>query len=201
MKHLIVYTHPNPMSFNHAILTTVVEELQERHQDIRVRDLYALGFDPVIRQSDYEAIARGEVSEDIRVEQGHILWADIIIFIFPIFWAGLPSLLKGYIERVYSQGFAYEFTDKGMRGLLPGKKVVVINTTGGSLKQYESSGMLESIKQTIDGGIFRFCSMEVVSHRFFMNVPFATELQRTAMLDEVQGIIQNLIASGGDRAD
>ena len=199
MKHLIVYTHPNPMSFNHAILSTVVEELQE--QDIRVRDLYSLGFDPVIRQSDYEAIARGEVPEDIRAEQGHILWADIIIFIFPIFWGGPPSLLKGYIERVYSQGFAYEFTDKGMRGLLTGKKVVIINTAGGSLKQYESSGMLESIKQTIDGGIFRFCSMEVVGHRFFLNVPFATELQRTAMLDEVRGMTQNLIASSGQRVD
>lgn len=199
MKHLIVYTHPNPMSFNHAILSTVVEELQE--EDIRVRDLYSLGFDPVIRQSDYEAIARGEVPEDIRAEQGHILWADIIIFIFPIFWGGPPSLLKGYIERVYSQGFAYEFTDKGMRGLLSGKKVVIINTAGGSLKQYESSGMLESIKQTIDGGIFRFCSMEVVGHRFFLNVPFATELQRTAMLDEVREMTQNLITSSGQRVD
>ncbi len=201
MKHLIIYTHPNPMSFNHAILTTFVEELEEQDQDIRVRNLYALGFDPVIRQGDYEAIARGVVSEDIRTEQGHILWADIIIFIFPIFWAGLPSLLKGYIERVYSQGFAYEFIDAGMRGLLSGKKVVIISTTGGSLKQYESSGMLESIKQTIDGGIFRFCSMEVVGHRFLMNVPFATELERMAMLDEVRGMAQNLIASGGQRVD
>ena len=201
MKHLIIYTHPNPLSFNHAILTTFVEELEEQDQDIRVRNLYALGFDPVIRQGDYEAIARGVVSEDIRTEQGHILWADIIIFIFPIFWAGLPSLLKGYIERVYSQGFAYEFIDAGMRGLLSGKKVVIISTTGGSLKQYESSGMLESIKQTIDGGIFRFCSMEVVGHRFLMNVPFATELERMAMLDEVRGMAQNLIASGGQRVD
>jgi len=201
MKHLIIYTHPNPLSFNHAILTTFVEELEEQDQDIRVRNLYALGFDPVIRQGDYEAIARGVVSEDIRTEQGHILWADIIIFIFPIFWAGLPSLLKGYIERVYSQGFAYEFIDAGMRGLLSGKKVVIISTTGGSLKQYESSGMLESIKQTIDGGIFRFCSMVVVGHRFLMNVPFATELERMAMLDEVRGMAQNLIASGGQRVD
>ena len=201
MKHLIIYTHPNPMSFNHAILKTIVEELQFHDQDIRVRDLYALGFDPVIRQGDYEAVARGKISDDIRAEQGHILWADIIVFIFPIFWAGLPSLLKGYIERVYSQGFAYEFTNKGMRGLLKGKKVLIISTTGGSLKQYESSGMIESIKQTIDGGIFRFCSMDVVGHTFLMNVPFATELERGAMLDSVRKMIQNLISSKGKHVD
>lgn len=201
MKHLIVYAHPNPMSFNHAIMNAFVEQLQEHDQDVRVRDLYALGFDPVIRQGDYEAFARGEVPEDIKVEQGHILWAEIITFISPIFWAGLPSLLKGYVERVFSQGFAYKVSGLEYTGLLSGKKVVIINSTGGSLKLYESSGMLDSISQTIDGGIFRFCSMEVVGHKFFMNVASKTRQQRSAMLDEVRTLAQHLVLSNGERIE
>lgn len=197
MNYLVVYTHPNPESFNHAIMKTVSEELKEREEDLRVRDLYALGFDPVIKMSDYEAMARSELPEDIMTEQGHILWADIIIFIFPVFWAGIPALLKGYIERVFTQGFAYEFAQSRFRGLLKDKKVIIINTTGGSLQMYESSGMLESIRQTIDGGIFRFCEMEVVGHKFFMNVPSATDSQRAMMLEEVRTMVQTLCETGG----
>jgi NAD(P)H dehydrogenase (quinone) len=201
MNYLVVYTHPNPVSFNHTIMQIISEELREREQDLRVRDLYALGFDPVIKMSDYEAIARAEVPEDIRTEQGHILWANIIIFIFPIFWAGIPAQLKGYIERVFTQGFAYEFVESRFRGLLKDKKVVIINTTGGSLQMYESSGMLESIRQTIDGGIFRFCEMEVLGHKFFMNVPFVTDSQRAMMLEEVRAMVQTLCETNGKRIE
>ncbi len=201
MKHLIVYTHPNPGSFNHAILMAFVNELEQLDQELRVRDLYALGFDPVIKMSDYEAVARGEVPEDIRAEQGHILWADLITCIFPIFWAGLPAVLKGYIERVYSQGFAYRIGKAGFTGLLKGKKVVIINTTGGSLKLYESSGMLDSIRQSVDGGIFGFCAMEVVGHKFFMNVPGATLSQREEMLGQVRSMARALCDSNGRRIE
>jgi len=201
MNYLIVYTHPNPVSFNHAIVQIISEELGEREQYLRVRDLYALGFDPVIKISDYEAIKHEEVPQDIRTEQGHILWADIIIFVSPVFWAGLPALLKGYIERVFTQGFAYDFVESRFRGLLKDKKAVIINTTGGSLQMYESSGMLESIRQTIDGGIFRFCEMEVLGHKFFMNVPFITDSQRAMMLEEVRDMVKTLCRTNGKRIE
>lgn len=201
MKHLIVYAHPNPKSFNHAIMKAFAEELEDLDQDVRVRDLYALGFDPVIRQGDYELFTRGEVPEDIRVEQGHIVWADVITFISPIFWAGLPSLLKGYIERVYSHGFAYRISGSEIKGLLPGKKVVIINTTGVSLEQYGIPGMVESITRTIDHGIFKFCSMDVVAHKFFMGVSSKTGPQRKRMLDEVRALARNLVSSKGRSID
>ena len=194
MKHLIIYTHPNRNSFNHALMETLVEELQAHDQDVQVRDLYALKFDPIIKQSDYEMIARGEVPEDVGREQEYIRWADSIFFICPIFWSGLPALLKGYIERIFSQGFAFKFVEQEFKGLLVGKKVVIINTTGGSLTMYQSSGMLGSIRQTI-GGIFRSCAMDIVSHTIFMNVPFSTERERTQMLEDVREIARTIAES------
>jgi len=191
MKHLIIYTHPNRDSFNNAIMRTLSERLLSLDQDVRVRDLYAMKFDPVIKQSDYDMLAHGEVPDDVVQEQEFIGWADIIYLICPIFWAGLPAMMKGYIERVFSQGFAYRLAEQGLEGLLGGKKAVIINTTGGSLKAYQASGMLESIKQTIDGGIFRFCNMKVISHKFFLNVPFSTEIERSRILEDIQDIARD----------
>jgi NAD(P)H dehydrogenase (quinone) len=89
-------------------------------------------------------------------------------------------------------GFAYTFEKDRPKGLLKGKRVVIINTTGGSLKLYQSSGMFESIRQTIDGGIFRFCAMEIVEHRFFTGVSTSTEDDRRVMLEEVRNIVRSL---------
>ena len=98
MKHLIVYCHPNPESFNHAILTTLSKALREAGHELRVRDLYALGFDPVLTGSELASVQKGEIPDDVRAEQEHVSWAEVITFVFPLWWAGMPAMLKGYLE-------------------------------------------------------------------------------------------------------
>ncbi|HWR68389.1 MAG TPA: NAD(P)H-dependent oxidoreductase [Desulfomonilia bacterium] len=192
MNHLVVYAHPNPASFNHAILDAYTSELKASGHEVRIRDLYAVPFDPVIVQSDYDMINRGTPPEDIRREHDLIRWAGTMTFIFPIFWAGMPAMLKGYIEKVFSLGFAYIFEGDRPKGILKGKKAVIINTTGGALNYYQKSGMIENIRQTIDGGIFRFCGFQVLEHRFFVGVPISTPAERSLMLEEVRGIARSL---------
>jgi NAD(P)H dehydrogenase (quinone) len=192
MNNLIIYVHPNPASFNHAIMDAYALELIASGHEVRIRDLYSLGFNPVITLSDYDMIDRGDPPEDIAQEQDHIKWANIISFISPIFWAGMPALLKGYVDKVFSLGFAYSFQGDRPKGLLRGKKAVILNTTGGSLMYHRKSGMLDSIRTTIDGGIFRFCGIEVLQHRFFMGVPIATLAERELMLAEVRYIARSL---------
>ena len=58
MKYLVIYAHPNPKSFCHAILETVTNALAARKKDFAVRDLYALGFDPVLKAGDFEGLQR-----------------------------------------------------------------------------------------------------------------------------------------------
>lgn len=192
MKHLVVFAHPNPASFNHAILDAYTTELKASGHEVSIRDLYAVPFDPVIVQSDYDMINRGTPPEDIRREHDLIRWAGTMTFIFPIFWAGMPAMLKGYIEKVFSLGFAYIFEGDRPKGILKGKKAVIINTTGGALNYYQKSGMIENIRQTIDGGIFRFCGFQVLEHRFFVGVPISTPAERSLMLEEVRGIARSL---------
>lgn len=80
MNHLIVYAHPRKESFNHAILETAVEGLQQKGHEVVVRDLYAMGFQPALGSSEII----GGIGEDVVQEQEHLRWADVITFIYPI---------------------------------------------------------------------------------------------------------------------
>ena len=188
MKHLVVDAHPNIASFNHAIKDTLVRVLKEKGQDVRVRDLYALHFDPVLKADDFQFFLAGKVPGDIAIEQDHVRWADQLTFLYPIWWSRMPSIAEGYIDRVFSKGFAYDETATGPVGLLPGKKVFIINTLGAPLEVVESSGGIKSMEQIIDSGTFRFCAMEMVGHKYFGSVPTVTDEERKKMLEEVVAI-------------
>ncbi len=186
MKNLIIYCHPNPKSFNRAIFETVKETLKNSGHEVKTRELYELDFSPVLKPADFEAMHQKTYSPEVLAEQNEIKWADQIIIVSPVWWFSLPAMLKGYIDRVFSFGFAYSYTKDGPVGLLKNKKVAIFNTTGGAEDFYKSSGMINSLKQTIDDGIFGFCGMEVVLHKYFFGVPATTPEVRAGMLAEAK---------------
>lgn len=190
MKCLIVYAHPNPKSFNNAVKETVVEELKRAGKEVTTRDLYALNFNPVLRGDDFGAIQKGSVLEDVKAEQEHIRAADVIVFVSPLWWTGLPAILKGYIDRVFTIGFAYAFTETGVTGLLKDKSVMLFTTTGTPHDMYEASGMFKSLGQTIDGGIFNFCGMDVIEHKYLTAIPYTTDSDRAKMLEDIRGVVR-----------
>ncbi len=194
MHYLIVYSHPNPASFNHAIRETVLKSLKQKDRAVRIRDLYALHFDPVLQGTELEGLQQGRVARDTEIEQEHVRWADVFVFIYPIWWAGMPAILRGYIDRVFSKGFAYDYGADGIKGLLGGKKVQIINTMGAPLAAYETAGIFKSIEQLTDQEMFRFCGMEVIGHQYFGSVPTVTQGERAKMLEEVARMADSLPA-------
>jgi len=189
---LIVYAHPNPRSFNAAILETCREEFARKGYETALRDLYALGFDPVLKASDLAGIQAGEIPADIRVEQEYVAAADLVTFIHPIWWTGMPAIFKGYIDRVLCYGFAYRFDAQGVIPLLRGKKALIFNTQGTPGEVYERAGMFEALKKTSDVGIYRFCGFEIVDHVFFPAVPTVDDETRRGYLGKVREIIASL---------
>jgi NAD(P)H dehydrogenase (quinone) len=188
MKHLIVYCHPNPDSFNNAIVETFIASLKEQGNEVVVRDLYAMRFDPVLKASDFEALREGNTPADIKAEQEHVKWADAFTMVYPIWWTGLPALIKGYIDRVFSYGFAYEYENDGtISKLLAGKKGLIINTHGTPAEIYSKTGMYDGLKITSDIGIYEFCGISPVGHIFFGSVPQIDDAARKKMLEEVRG--------------
>jgi NAD(P)H dehydrogenase (quinone) len=188
-KYLVVYVHPNPQSFNHAILNEVETALKEQGKDFIVRDLNALPFHPVLSAADFISFVQGRVPSEILTEQEYIKKATTIIFIHPIWWFNMPAILKGYIDRVFSRGFAYQIVDGGLKGQLVDKKVMIFNTTGGTQEDYAKFGYENAIKTAIDQGVFEFCGMTVAMHKIFYAVPTIDQRKREAMLSEIRGIV------------
>ena len=190
MKYLVIYAHPNPQSFNHAVKEVIVEELKRAGKEVAVRDLYALNFNPSLKKEDFTALEKGVVLEDVMTEQNFIQSADIMVVIFPLWWVGMPAMLKGYIDRVFTEGVAYRITDDNITGLLNSKKVLLITTTGAPQEMYEETGMFRSMGQTIDDGIFRFCGMEVIEHKYLTAIPYVTVEDRKKMLEDLKVFVR-----------
>lgn len=167
MKNLIIYAHPNPASLNHFLKQTVVESLEESGQEIVVRDLNLIHFNPVFSLEDMNGQRMGQVADAVKTEQDFISWADRVIFIYPIWWTGMPAIIKGYIDRVFSYGFAYRYDQGIQKGLLTDKKTVIINSHGKSNEEYQMMGMDKALALTSDTGIFNYCGFEIQKHFYF----------------------------------
>ncbi|MGG0414338.1 NAD(P)H-dependent oxidoreductase [Peribacillus simplex] len=191
MKHLVVYAHPNPESLNHSILGTTVNTLKKNGHEVVVRDLYALDFHPVLKPEDTAAMKAGKTPDDIKTEQEFIAEADVITFIYPIWWTGLPAILKGYVDRVFAFGFAYSAGPEGVIKLLEGKKGFIINTHGTPNEVYDEIGMTAGLKVTSDIGIWGFTGIEPVDHLLFGSIGYLDEEAYKGMVKKVEDTINS----------
>lgn len=127
VKILIIYAHPNRNSFCGSILKEVQKNLATRHS-IKLIDLYADDFDP--RLTFNENNRRRDLAKEPETQtyRDLISWADHLIFIFPIWWGGMPGILKGFIDRVFVSGFAFHYEGLFPIGHLKGRTAWVITT-------------------------------------------------------------------------
>jgi NAD(P)H dehydrogenase (quinone) len=134
MNLLVIFTHPNHKSLNHAFLQEVVQGGGDNPQiaQIQVLDLYQEGFDPVLVFNEEKRRRDMHADPKLAKNREQLLWADKIVFIYPIWWGRPPAMLLGYIDQMFASGFAYK--DKGglmPEGLLKGKSAVCISTMKG----------------------------------------------------------------------
>lgn len=159
----IIYAHPNDGSFNHAILEVVGKTLSRQGIETTVSDLYAMDFNPVLKIEDLI-----KTKEDVKKEQDKIARADFILTIYPVWWAQMPAILKGYIDRVFDYNFPFQINEKGFPvKLLKGKKGVLISTFGHPYDYYEKEGYLAAFEKTMDLGVFDYVGIEVIRHFYF----------------------------------
>lgn len=192
MKHLLILAHPNPDSYSANVTLYIKELLEKRGNRCIVRNLYEINFNPVLSKSDLDMARKDTLSEDILNEQNFVSDADYISVIYPLWWGGMPAILKGYIDRVFSYDFAYHYTDFGSEGLLKGKKVILITPMGSPEEIYKETGMIDAMKKNVDDTIFNFCGMEVVEHKFLGAVTNADHETRISYLEEIKNIYLGL---------
>ena len=183
MNHLIIYAHPNPQSFNRALLTQTVQA-SSNHQVI-VRDLYQLNFDPNLAWQEFQDSLTGIYANQVQTEHQYWQQADVITLIYPLWWMGFPAILKGYLDRVLTYGFAYTNGETESIGLLKGKKMQQFVTMGNSNQKYADKGFLKSLDDTLGNGLFSFCGIENVQMHYFGDIGLK-QTDYAAILQQVE---------------
>ncbi|SUB24588.1 NAD(P)H-dependent oxidoreductase [Avibacterium avium] len=194
MKHLIIFAHPNGQdSFNRSILDRTLNASRALKVEIQVRDLYQLNFDPVISWAELQGANQGITPAEIREEHRLIREADLITLVYPLWWMGFPAILKGYLDRVLSHGFAYKTEDGQSVGLLQGKKMQQFITIGSNVEKYQQLGIDKSLRDCLVDGLFNFCGITDIQHKFFGDIHIIDDKARQQMLEDVAQITsQNL---------
>lgn len=137
MKSLIVLAHPEPRSYNAELAQTTQRALQSQGHEVRLSDLYAQSFAPeeharhFSRRADwsrFDAQTEQRFSSnenalplDVQKEIDDLLWADLVVLQFPLWWFGMPAILKGWMDRVFVYGKLYSSKRRLHTGVCAGK--------------------------------------------------------------------------------
>lgn len=165
MKALIVYASPEPTSFTAALKDVARDRfLAMGHQPV-VSDLYAENFNPVAGRHDFTTVAdagrfqyqqeqlkaaqEDGFSAELKREQQRVADADLFVFVYPLWWGGMPAILKGWFERVLAYGFAYADGKRFDSGFFQGRHAVLALTTGGTVERFSSDGVYGPIEDLL----------------------------------------------------
>lgn len=136
-KVLIIHSHPSDESLNANILMHFIEGLRSRNCEYMLRDLNKEEFNPVYTRKEVEQSFNGIVSKVCMKEQEYLLWADILVWIYPCWNFSMPAILKGYIDKVFMiPNFSFASDEQGVEyrgGLFQNKKAFIIQTLGGCI--------------------------------------------------------------------
>lgn len=186
-KILLVYCHPNPASFSHAVLESVRAGLAETDCEIELLDLYAEGFDPVLvvdaerRRRDLDKV------EYTRRHREQIARCDAMVFVYPVWWGGFPAMLKGYLDRTFVSGLTYSFAGRPKtatlpNGLMRGKEAHFFYT----LDSPALVALLDPGWFSNYSSVFRYCGFGPVRRYYLARLKLTTRAERERWLARVR---------------
>lgn len=165
VDHLIVVAHPLIDSITMKLARAFALELEHLGHRQRTSDLYRMGFNPVMSADELEPVSNTQPAPgEVVLAQASVAAADAMTVIYPLWWATMPAIMKGYIDRVFSRGFAYEATNGESRGLLGGKACVLITLSGSPMSLLRESGQWHAIDVLQDAHVFRSSGLELLEH-------------------------------------
>ena len=202
MKVLVVLAHPEAQSFNGALFNTAVETLQAQGHEVVTSDLYRMCFDPVSNRGNFlaasdpdylklqleemHASATSGFAPELAVEQAKVAAADLMLWQFPLWWFGLPAILKGWVDRVFAMGWAYGQGRVYEHGVVRGKRALLSLTTGGPREAYAPDGFngdLQAILRPIQRGVLEFTGFSVLRPEVHWQPVRVTPAERAAWLE------------------
>ncbi|WP_142850416.1 NAD(P)H-dependent oxidoreductase [Telmatospirillum sp. J64-1] len=172
MHALIVVAHPNQTSLTHAVARHVARGIatSDARHSAEMADLAAEGFDPRFTEADLALfLKKAAPPADIAVEHARLERADALVLVYPIYWWSFPALLKGWIDRVFTQGWAYEDQEDGkVVKKLQRLQVHLIAIGGADQRTIARHGYFGAMKTQIDHGIFDYCGARVATSELLL---------------------------------
>jgi NAD(P)H dehydrogenase (quinone) len=181
MRFLLVLAHPEPASFTACLARHGMRALEQDGHVTDVADLYAMQFDPVSDRRNFMTSANAErfdqqaeerlasqnasFTPELQREMDRLASCDVLILQFPIWWLGMPAIMKGWIDRVFAIGRTYGGGRWFDRGVMRGKRAMLAVTFGGTEQAYSPNGIYgpaEHVLRPINHGILSFCGFDVV---------------------------------------
>jgi NAD(P)H dehydrogenase (quinone) len=212
MKVFIVFAHPEHQSFNGAMFRTAVEALTAAGHDVKSSDLYAMQFNPVsgrhnfitVKDPDYfkpqieemHATATYGFADELESEIQKLEWCDLMIWQFPLWWFGLPGILKGWVDRVFAMGRTYGGDRIYSNGVFKGKRAMLSLTTGGPAPAYAKGGFngdIEAILRPVQRGMLQFVGFEVLAPQIVYAPVRLEQGQRAELLATYGSRLRNLV--------
>ncbi|XP_056384367.1 NAD(P)H dehydrogenase [quinone] 1-like isoform X2 [Hyla sarda] len=199
---LIVLAHEERTSFNYAMKEAAETALKKKGWKVLVSDLYEIKFNAVLSRNDIigspkepskfkygaeslTAWKEGRLAKDIVEEQKKLEKADLVIFQFPLYWFGFPAIMKGWVERVFSLGFAYSFETMYSTGPFKNKKALLSFSTGAPESMTSPSGLSGDINVVLwpmQNGILNFCGFKVLEPQISYAVAHIPQEARIGIL-------------------
>jgi len=175
MHLLTVFSHPFRDKYPAAVMDSFHAPFAQAAHTIDVLDLHREQFDPRFTEEDHAHFWGGPIPPGIEDMHRRVEKADRLAFIFPVYWWSMPALMKGWIERVFTAGWAYQYgegvQDRGkaaLHGLLPPIPTVLIGVGGSKERTYQKYGYDEAMRTQLDVGIFAYCGIDdVASHLIY----------------------------------
>ncbi|XP_029315097.1 NAD(P)H dehydrogenase [quinone] 1-like isoform X2 [Cottoperca gobio] len=210
---LIVYAHQSSGSFNAAAKDAAVEVLAAQGYTVQVSDLYVMKFKATataeditgeVKNADHFRYAQetnlaweeGKLCADITEEQRKLTEADLLIFQFPMYWFTVPAIMKGWIDRVLTLGFAYSQEKRYSQGIFKDKKAMLSFTTGSHESMFSSNGINGDMNVTLwplQNGILHYCGFQVLAPQIFWAPSHIPSEVRGTMLEgwrtRLQGVL------------
>lgn len=202
MNALIVYWHPEPRSFNHAMFVTASEALTVAGWEVCSSDLHAQAFDPVSGRANFttvkdpaylkpqleeiHATAHDGFSPELEAEMRKVEWCDLMIWQFPLWWFSVPAVLKGWMDRVFAMGRFYGSGRMYEAGVCKEKRAMLSLTTGGGEEHYRPGGFngdMLGILRPIHRGMLQFVGFDVLAPQIVYGPAHMDDRQRVAELE------------------
>lgn len=189
-KIAIINGHPNKESFNSGVAEAYKNGAIEAGAEIKEIRIADLNFNPNL-QFGYQK--RMNLEPDLLNAWETMQWADHLVWIHPVWWGGLPALMKGFIDRLFLPGLAYKYRENSLwwDKLLKGKTAHIITTIDQPGWYYRLVYGRPSVNQ-LKKSILEFCGIKPVKVTYLGIVRTSTEEQRKIWLKKVRVLGQKL---------